>query len=262
MPSAPTSNPRRKPKHQRVGRQRLTMRQQLEILKRVHNKENQSSIARAYGITRQAVSHLKKRGPKVEAEVNAQLENGLNGKTFKRRALTVAYPSKDIDHAVLNWLRRVAHQAGSLNVTGDVLLHKAKSIAFAQGNTKFKGTKGWLTRFKKRYNVASFVRCGEAAKVTWTPELIGILKKLRDVLDEAQPSLECIWNLDEAALFYRSLSARSFASRHGRKKCLTVAKDRITVTCAVAASGVKFPLQVINKTLQPRNMSRGCKLKA
>ena len=249
-----------KPKHQRVGRQRLSILEQLDIVKRVATDEKQADIARSYGVTRQAVTHLKKRAAAIRAEYNTQTSNGFSGKTYTRRTLTVAYPSKTIDLELLGWLRRVAQQAGCLNVTGEVLRHKAKAIAAAQGHTKFQATGGWLARFKKRYNVASFVRCGEAAKVVWTPELIKVLANLRHALEDSNPSLGCIWNLDEAALYYRSLSARSFAARHGNKKTLTVAKDRVTITCAVSACGEKMPLQVINKSLKPQKMRPGCKL--
>jgi len=261
MSPTPQARTKGRPKRERIGRQRLSIRQQHEIVERLKKKEKQSDLAREYGVGRQAISHLKQRSGKIVAEYAEQAANGLSGKSFKRCALTVAYPSKSVDLALLAWLRRVADQAGSLNVTGDVLRHKAKAIALVQGNTKFQGTSGWLARLKKRYNIASFVRCGEAAKVEWSPELVAILADIRRQIEDARPALSCVWNIDEAALFYKSLSTRSFASRHARKKSLSVAKDRITVTCAVSGTGEKLALQVINKSKKPQGMRPGCKLK-
>ncbi|OQR83690.1 tigger transposable element-derived protein 6-like, partial [Achlya hypogyna] len=223
MSPTPQAQTKARPKRERIGRQRLSIRQQHDIAERLYKNEKQSDLAREYGVGRQAISHLKHRS------------------SFKRCALTVTYPSKAVDLALLTWLRWVSEQAGSLNVTGDVLRHKAKAIALVQGNTKFQGTSGWLAQ--------------------WSPELLAILADIRRQIEDARPALACVWNIDEASLFFKALSTRFFAVRHARKKSVSVAKDRITVTCAVSGTGEKFALQVINKSKKPQGMRPGCKLK-
>ncbi|KAL3307499.1 hypothetical protein Ciccas_013984 [Cichlidogyrus casuarinus] len=43
---------------------------------------------------------------------------------------------------------------------------KAHSIAAVYGETEFKGSQGWLTRFKKRHGILSKKRKGERAAVS------------------------------------------------------------------------------------------------
>ena len=45
-------------------------------------------------------------------------------------------------------------------------MEKARQIAAALGKESFKGTNGWLERWKTRYNVKGFRVCGESGDVS------------------------------------------------------------------------------------------------
>lgn len=85
---------------------------------------------------------------------------------------------------------------------------KAKMISDALGKSNFKGSQGWLEKWKKRFAIKQFNICGESGDVqgatldSWKerlPELIGAYSK------------DNILNMDETGLFFRALPDRGFA---------------------------------------------------
>ncbi|OQR85951.1 hypothetical protein ACHHYP_11149 [Achlya hypogyna] len=230
------------PKRSRICRQRLTIRQQQEIVELLAGGSHPSLLGSKYGVSRQTIYAIQKRANEITREHQLQKLHGLSGREFTRRALTVAYPSKAVDDAVLRWLQLVEERGANLNVTGDVLSYKALTFAGAMGMIQFKATAGWIKRFSKRYNITSTVRCGEASSVVWTDEMNQQLKAILHELSVASASPHCIWNVDEAALYVCSISAKSFAARRSARKKVDASKDRLAVWLGVSAAGEKLPL--------------------
>ena len=88
---------------------------------------------------------------------------------------------------------------------GPQLIEKAKQIAAALGKPEFKGSRGWLDKWKKRYNIKNFRICGESGDVqgstvdSWKERLPQVL---------AGFSMNDIWNFDETGLFWKALPDR------------------------------------------------------
>ena len=84
---------------------------------------------------------------------------------------------------------------------------KAKEIADKLGKPYFKGSSGWLDKWKKHFNVKQLEICGESGDVegatvdSWQeclPEIILGYKK------------DNIWNMDETGLFWQALPDKGF----------------------------------------------------
>ena len=77
---------------------------------------------------------------------------------------------------------------------GAQLTLKAKERADRLGKSKFKGSKGWLEKWKKRYDVKQLKVNGESGETvdSWKERLPEIVK------DYAK---EDIWNMDETGAF-------------------------------------------------------------
>ena len=58
------------------------------------------------------------------------------------------------------WLNQA--NASNLSISGNILLRKAADFAWLLNIDGFGGTQGWLSRFKKRYNIRYITKCGEA----------------------------------------------------------------------------------------------------
>ena len=132
---------------------------------------------------------------------------------------------------------------------GPQLCEKAKQIAEQLGVHEFKGSNGWLSRWKTRYNVKRMRVCGESEEVSG--ETVDSWKERLPELLEGYSSKN-IYNLDETGCFWRALPETGFGTKgtqcHGGKK----AKQRFTVALVVNADGEKEMLVVVWKSEKPR----------
>ena len=117
-------------------------------------------------------------------------------------------------------------------------------------NREFGATNGWLEGFKKRNNLKSYKKRGEAGSVDVAklPEQREHLKSILEGYNECD-----IFNCDETALFWkmepRTTLAR--ASVSGKK----LLKDRVSILATCNATGEeKLPLLFINNSNNPRSL--------
>ena len=111
-----------------------------------------------------------------------------------RRERSAKYPS--IEQALALWI----DQATDNNHTLSSHIVTAKAAKFAQqlDIPDFKGSSGWLARFKKRYNVREYIRHGEAnsAPLDDLPQHRKDIQELLSTWD-----LDNVYNCDETALY-------------------------------------------------------------
>ena len=122
-------------------------------------------------------------------------------------------------------------------------------IAVTLGKPEFKGSQGWLEKWKKRFAMKQLKICGESGNVQGV-----IVDSWKEQLPELVQgySEQDIWNMDETGLFWRALPDRGFAKKSqsckGGKKC----KQRVTIALFVTASGHKEKPVFIWNSENPR----------
>ena len=141
---------------------------------------------------------------------------------------------------------------------GPQLTEKAKEIAKHLKIPNFKGSRGWLAKWKKRYNIKRVKVCGESGEVSG--ETVDSWKERLPEICSGY-SKEDIWNMDESGVFWQALPDSGFGQKgqqcHGGKR----SKRRNTVAFFVSADGKKQlkPI-VIWKSENPRclkNFNKG-----
>jgi len=132
-------------------------------------------------------------------------------------------------------------------------MEKAKEIANKLGKPNFKGSRGWLNKWKKRFNVKQLKISGKSGDVecatvdSWKerlPEIVQGHKK------------DDIWNMDEMGLFWRTLPDKGFGQKSKQCKGGKKTKQRLTVAFFVNATGKKEKPIVIWKSENPRCLRR------
>jgi hypothetical protein len=163
-----------------------------------------------------------------------------------RRERPSKYPT--IEQALALWIDQAT--ADNCTLSGHIVAAKAADFARRLGIADFKGSHGWLDRFKKRYNVQQYTRCGEANSApleTLCPQRA----ELRELL--GRWDLNDVYNCDETALYWKLEPSKTLA-RHaisGTKK----PKDRVTIMLACNATGTsKLTPIFIHKYKNPRCM--------
>lgn len=129
---------------------------------------------------------------------------------------------------------------------GPQLTENGKQIAERLGISDFKGSNGWLGKWKARYNIKRLTVCGESGDVhgvtvdSWKERLCK-----KDIL-----------NMDESGVFWRALPNSGFGQKGKECKGGKKSKHRLTVAFFVSASGVKEKPIVIWKSENPRCLKR------
>ena len=159
--------------------------------------------------------------------------------TFKRRRQS-SFPN--IEEALSLWVENAV--SDKVTLTDSILREKARKFAVLFNNREFGATNGWLEGFKKRNNLKSYKKRGEAGSVDVAklPEQREHLKSILEGYNECD-----IFNCDETALFWkmepRTTLAR--ASVSGKK----LLKDRVSILATCNATGEeKLPLLFINNS--------------
>ena len=140
------------------------------------------------------------------------------------------------------------HQKG-LPISGAYIKEQALLIAMELNLDDFQASQGWLQSWLKREGLSWSLLCGESASVS--QEVVDdFSNRIPEITEGYKP--EDIFNMDESALFYRSLPNRSFApkgskSHGGRKR-----KDRITMVLCLSATGEKLMPWIIGRSAKPR----------
>jgi hypothetical protein len=156
-----------------------------------------------------------------------------------------------VNLAVLRWFE----MAGSRNmcVTGWQLQSKAREMAARLGLSDFKGSNGWLQKFKSRFGIVFRRIGGELGSVDM--ETVDNWKsRLPDVLASYEP--RNIFNCDETALFFRALPDRLLVRRGGSCKGGKQSKERFTVLLCAGSTGEKLRPLVIWRSRRPRAFGR------
>ena len=167
------------------------------------------------------------------------------GCTPSVRLATLEY--SEINDALYKWF--VLARSKNIPVGGQQLIEKAKMIAATLGKPEFKGSQGWLEKWKKRFAIKELKICGESGEVqgetvdSWKERLPEIVQGY---------SKDNIWNMDETGLFFRALPDRGFAQKRQSCKRGKKSKLRVTIALFVSASGHKEKPVFIWKSKNPR----------
>ena len=129
------------------------------------------------------------------------------------------------------------HKIKKIPITGKLIQGKAQILSIQLGeNEEFAGSKGWLNRWVKRYNVKAVILSGESAEVPQTVD--DWAKCLPDICEGYSPN--DIFNADETSIYYMTFPIKSMVQKGEPMSGVKIAKERITVKLCCNASGEKF----------------------
>jgi hypothetical protein len=220
----------------------LTLNQKIEICraKESHPSIKNVELALQYNVGKSTIcDFLKKREHFLSLE-----PNDYTGGLCRERP--PKYPT--IEQAVALWIDQAT--ADNHTLSDHIVSAKAADFSRRLGIADFKGSNGWLDRFKKHYNIQQYTRCGEANSAP-LDDLPQYRVELQDLL--AGWDLNNVYNCDETALYWRLEPSKTLARRplSGTKR----SKDRVTVLLACNATGTSKLVPVfIHKFKNPRCM--------
>jgi len=136
----------------------------------------------------------------------------------------------------------------NVTVTNDIIRVEAQNTASMMGITDFSISNGWLEKFKKRNDIKSQIRLGEAGEAAGL-DFDSMRTELQSIL--ANWDENNIFNCDETALFWKLEPKRTMVKGGGRQARKKKPKDRVTVMLATSVNGEKLPPVFIHKYQTP-----------
>ena len=228
----------------------LNLKKKVEVIKTAEKNQGMSirELAEQFDCGRTQIAKIIKDKEFILSlyESNASSIRVLTSKTYGRQS-----EYADVNKSLYDWY--ILACSKNIFPMGPQLAEKARQIATCLGKHDFKGSNGWLEKWKKRYNIKQLRISGESGDVQG-PTVDSWRERLPEIV--AGYARDDIWNIDETGLLWKALPDLGFGvkgkeCRGGRKS-----KQRFTVAFFVTASGKKERPVVIWKAENPRCLKR------
>ncbi|CAF1065113.1 unnamed protein product, partial [Rotaria sordida] len=176
---------------------------------------------------------------KYNISLDSDYETNQN-QTVKRKSSDVNV--QKLDEQVYEWF--VQQRAKGIPISGPILQEQARDIAESLGDqfASFKGSNGWLEKFRTRHNISHHIISGESSSVDvqTVDDWIQRLPKITDGYDAKN-----IFNCDETALFFKAMPDKSLTFNKEECKGRKKSKERVTILFCVSSIGEKLKPLVI-----------------
>lgn len=177
----------------------LSLAEKIQVLELLdESKMSQSEVARRFQVSQPQISRICKNKEKL-------LADWCSGTANRERKRKRESKYSGIDEALLCWYHIARTKAW--DVTGPMLLHKAKELANIMGQD-FVPSIGWLVRWKRRNNVGFVSRHVLATPFPPEPPSSGPIAQAQLPLSLKDFSPEDLFGCVEVPLFYRAVPGR------------------------------------------------------
>lgn len=226
----------------------LSVERKFEILQRIEKGATVKQLVAEYDICTATVRRIKRRAMTLHQLVH-QGDEIRNKKCIQRPR------NEDLEKRVYAWF--IEQKGMGYPISDSQITEKAVELnRESGGRSSFKGSRGWLWRFKTRYdiNCLKFMDYKSEGDVD-TVAAGQFLKDFATRIEQENIEYENIYNMDEVGLLWRALPTKAERRLDDKE----FKKDRVTLGFCVNATGDhKLPLLFIHKVENPRSLKH-CK---
>uniref|UniRef100_A0A8C3VQD3 JRK like n=1 Tax=Catagonus wagneri TaxID=51154 RepID=A0A8C3VQD3_9CETA len=227
----------------------LTIKDKLDIIKKLEDGGSSKQLAVIYGIGETTVRDIRKNKEKIITYASSSDSTSL---LAKRKSMK---PSmyEELDRAMLEWFNQ--QRAKGNPVSGPICAKRAEFFFYALGmDGDFNPSAGWLTRFKQRHSIRE-INIRNERLIGDETAVEDFCNNFRDFIERENLQPEQIYNADETGLFWKCLPSRTSVIKG---KCTVPGhksiEERVTVMCCANATGLhKLKLCVVGKAKKPHS---------
>lgn len=226
----------------------LTLEKKVEVIKTLEKNPGMKmrSLAKMFDCGKTQVAKVIK----GKDSVLSMYEAGMSKTTIHDGKTSRTSEYAEVNKAVYDWYTLACSK--NIFPGGSQIAEKGRQIASALGKPGFKGSNGWLDKWKKRYDIRRFSVCGESGEVQG--QTVDSWKELPEILQGYEK--EDIMNLYETGFFWQALPDRGFGQQGKECKGGKKSKKRLTAAFIVSAAGKKEKPVVICKSENPQCFER------
>lgn len=250
----PNSRPILPGKKVKSKRKCVSLETKVNALKMLALGKKSSDVAAAVGVDRTTVIHWAKEKDNITNQIGQTCPQNLK-KTKKSRSCK----HRGLNEAVWLWFCNMRDTNPQVPIGIEMVKIKAQAFhAELCDKNDFVASNGWYASWARFHGIRSLKCTGEklAAPIE---EVDPFVSKLMNIIRREDLQLSQVYNMDESALFYKCLPARSLASyKEKNVSSFKPLKNRLTITPCYNASGChKIDLQIIGTAKNPRCFTNG-----
>ncbi|GBO11469.1 Tigger transposable element-derived protein 6 [Araneus ventricosus] len=157
-----------------------------------------------------------------------KIQNYDSTNSCSKRLKTCAY--EDVDEAVFKWIHTMPYK--NVPISGLFIIEKALQFAKTLGYDEFRGSNGWLEKFKRRHEIMAQVISSESKDVDDNDSEYWIMETPSKIKKNYKP--ENIFNADETALFFQCLPQKTLTFK--KDKCFGEKQSKARLTDMLRAN--------------------------
>ncbi|XP_041357423.1 tigger transposable element-derived protein 6-like [Gigantopelta aegis] len=186
------------------------------------------ALSESFGIGKSTAGDIIK---KLDS-YNAQYEKNTSG---NKQRFNNACKFDDLSELVWQWFCK--SRAKNIPISGPIIEEKANEFAKEVFVPEFKGSNGWLDRWKSRSSVKGFKVNGEGAGVD-----VAVVEDHRARIPEVVSGYapKDVYNCNETGLYFRALPTQTLSVKGEESKGCKSSKERVTVMFTCNATGEKL----------------------
>ena len=223
-----------------AGRKCLTLKEKIEVFQLFGTGGiSTRKLADRFGCGKTQIIKALKNKQKIMSEWNSN-ESSSTQKRSNNEKFSNVYQ--------LLWEWYAQARESNIPISRPLLVEESKLIAESLGEENFKGTNGWLQKWKRMHNITEMSITGEEGDVS--AETVESWKeRVKEITRGYAP--QDMWNEYETGSFWKALPEKSLSERgkhcRGGKKSM----QRVTVAFFMNAAGGKESPVLIGKSKKP-----------
>ncbi|XP_004703486.1 tigger transposable element-derived protein 2 [Echinops telfairi] len=226
----------------------LTIKDKLDIIKKLEEGTSFKKLSVVYGIGESTVRDIKKNKDRIINYANSS--DPTSGVSKRKSMKSSTY--EELDRVMIEWFNQ--QKTDGIPVSGTICAKQAKFFFDALGmEGDFNASSGWLTRFKQRHGIPKAASKGTKLKgdETAAHEFCGNFQQFVEK-ENLQP--EQIYGADHTGLFWKCLPSRTVTLEAEQSSSgYRSSRERIIIMCCANATGLhKLNLCVVGKAKKPR----------
>ncbi|XP_050469785.1 tigger transposable element-derived protein 2-like [Bombus huntii] len=224
-----------------MQKEETTVATRLEIIRKLEEGVTIGKLVAQYGLHKRTIERYKRNILSLR-----KISKNPRRLVMKR---TRASLHEDTNVRLLEWI--LERQMKGDILRDSMLQTKAMELHEQFGcSTPFTASRGWLWRFKKRYNISGFGCQGTANEIAQLTT-----ETLTKILNEENINRENIYNIYETTLMWRILPQEVSSNEEESSQNEKIKKDHIIIAFCVNATGThKLPPLFVTKYVIPQSL--------
>lgn len=231
----------------------LTISEKIKIINMIEiEKKSIATVAKIYNKNESSIREVLKNKDKIRASFSSAPQTAKVATTIRNKVLL------KVENALNLWVEDMTRK--HIPIDGKVLQQKAlvlyedmqtQDYTEEEGKS-FTASRGWLHRFKTRFNLKNIKMTGESASADHVAAAL-FPEKFKQIIAEKNYHPKQVFNCDETGLMWKKMPQRTYIHKTAKSAPgFKAIKDRLTLIFCTNAAGHMIKPGLVYRSQNPR----------